>query len=118
MAVTWENINGSYEIFVNGQVKGRGEGLENGTTITPGGTVALGNDKDAGHIGFQVRDAYVGNISRVNLWDYVLPRETIALLSQRCGRENGGTIAWRDIRAGSFHGVVNIREPSFCQRLQ
>ncbi|KAL9959385.1 hypothetical protein ACROYT_G032707 [Oculina patagonica] len=114
IVVTWENINGTYEVFVNGESMARGEGLENGTTITAGGNVVLGNDRD--HSGFQVRDAFVGNISRVNLWDYVLPRETIALLSQRCGKENGEIVAWRDFRAGPSHGVVNIREPSSCKR--
>ncbi len=114
IVVTWENINGTYEIFVNGQTMARGERLENGTTIRAGGSVVLGNDRD--HSGFQVRDAFVGNISRVNLWDYVLPRETIALLSQRCGKENGEIVAWRDFRAGPFNGVVNIREPSSCKR--
>lgn len=114
VTVTWDNINGSYEIFLNGQSKERGGGLGNGTTIEPGGNVVLGNDKDAG--GYQIRDAFVGNISRVNLWDYVLPRETILLLSQRCGQEKGETLAWRDIRAGSFNGEVNVREPSSCQR--
>lgn len=99
---------------MNGETMGKGERLENGTTITAGGNVVLGNDRDSS--GFQVRDAFVGNISRVNLWDYVLPRETIALLSQRCGKENGEIVAWRDFRAGSFHGVVNIREPSSCKR--
>ena len=66
MAVTWENVYGSYEIFVNGEVRETGEGLKNGTTITPGGNVVVGNDRD--QFGYQVRDAYVGNISRVNLW--------------------------------------------------
>lgn len=97
---------------MDGKTKARGEGLESGTTIRPGGTVVLGNDRDG--FGYQDRDAFVGNISRVNLWDYVLPQETIALLSQRCGKENGEIVAWRDFRMGNFHGVVNIREPSSC----
>ena len=116
VAVTWENTNGTYEIFHNGETVGRGEGLENGSTIRASGSVIIGNDKD--NFGFQARDAYVGNISRVNLWNFVLPRETIALLSQRCGKENGNVVSWRDFRAGLFHGVVHIREPSSCQRLQ
>ena len=114
MAVTWENINGRHEIFVDGLRKGQGEGLVNGTTIVPGGYIVVGNDKDPG--GFQSRDAFVGKISRVNVWDYVIPSETIMLLSQRCGQENGETVAWRDIRTGSFHGEVHIWEPSSCHR--
>lgn len=116
VAVTWENINGTYEIFVDGQLMGRGEGLGNGTHIRTDGNVILGNDKD--YNGFKEKDAYTGNISRVNFWDYVLSRETIVLLSKRCGKENGEIVAWRDFRAGTFHGVVNIREPSSCKRLQ
>ena len=119
LAVTWENINGSYEIFVDGKFRERGEDLGKGTLIIPEGNVVIGNDKDS-HIsaGFEARDAFVGNISRVNVWDYVLPRETIELLSQRCGLENGETVAWRDFKNGSFNGVAFIREPSSCQRVE
>ena len=116
VAVTWENINGTYQIFVDGQLKGKGLGLQNGSLVRNGGHIILGNDKDSS--GFQERDAYKGNISRVNFWDYVLPRKTIELLSKRCGKENGELVAWRDFRAGTFHGVVNIGEPSSCKRLQ
>ena len=114
--MTWENINGTYEIFVDGQLLGNGSGLQNGNVIRNGGHIILGNDKDRS--GFTVKDAFSGNISRVNLWDYVLPRKTIELLSKRCGKENGELVAWRDFRGGTFHGVVNIREPSSCKRLQ
>lgn len=95
---------------------GSGNELEKGQTIHPNGSVVIGNDKDLN--GFQARDAYVGNISRVNLWDYVLPRETILLLSQRCGTESGNEVSWRDFKEGPYHGVVNIKEPSSCQKLQ
>ena len=116
VAVTWENTNGTYEIFVDGQLKGTGHGLQNGSLIRNNGNVLLGNDKDSS--GFQEKDAYKGNISRVNFWDYVLPRNTIELLSKRCGKENGEIVAWRDFRAGTFYGVINIREPSSCKRHQ
>ena len=68
--------------------------------------------------GFEARDAFVGNISRVNVWDYVLPRETIELLSQRCRLENGKTVGWRDFKNGSFNGEAFIREPSSCQGVE
>ena len=116
VAVTWENINGTYEIFVDGQLLGNGNGLQNGNVIRNGGHIILGNDKDRS--GFSAKDAFSGNISRVNFWNYVLPRKTIESLSKRCGNENGELVAWRDFRRGTFHGVVNIREPSSCKRLQ
>ncbi|XP_022797360.1 uncharacterized protein LOC111335643 [Stylophora pistillata] len=115
LAVTWENTNGSYEIFLDGVTVWSGNELEKGKKIRPGGSVVIGNDQDS--IGFQARDAYVGNISRVNLWDHVLPRETITLLSQRCGKESGNEVSWRDFKERPFHGVVHIREPSSCQKL-
>lgn len=116
LAITWENTNGFYEIFLDGVAFGSDNELEKGKTIHPNGSVVIGNDKDLN--GFQARDAYVGNISRVNLWDYVLPRETILLLSQRCGMESGNEVSWRDFKEGPYHGVVNIKEPSSCQKLQ
>ena len=113
--MTWENVNGTYEIFVDGQQKRKGRGLQNGTKVRSGGHILLGNDKDSS--GFEEKDAYKGNISRVNFWDYVLPGKTIMLLSKHCGKENGGIVAWKDFREGNFHGVINIREPSSCKRL-
>lgn len=113
VAVTWENVNGTYEIFVDGQSKAVGGSLITGSTIKAGGIMVVGNDKDGG--GFEYRDAFVGNISRVNVWDYVLTRETIALLSRRCGQEVGGTVSWKHVKTGAFYGEVNIREPSSCR---
>ena len=45
LAVTWENVNGSYELFVDGKFGERGEDLAKGTLIIPEGNVVLGNDK-------------------------------------------------------------------------
>ena len=84
-----------------------------GSTIKAGGIMVVGNDKDGG--GFEYRDAFVGNISRLNIWDYVLPRETIALLSRRCGQEVGGTVSWKHVKTGTFYGEVNVRDPSSCR---
>ena len=64
--MTWENVNGNYEIFIDGKFRERGEDFAKGTLILPEGNVVLGNDKDS-HVsaGFEARDAFVGKISRV-----------------------------------------------------
>ena len=114
VAVTWENMNGSYEIFVDGQSWATGNGFFAGNTIKSSGIVVVGNDKDGS--GFESRDAFVGNISRLNVWDHVLPRDTIALLSRRCGQEVGEILSWKGVKVGEFYGDVYVREPSSCQR--
>lgn len=114
VAVTWENMNGSYEIFVDGQSWATGNGLIAGNTIKSSGIVVVGNDKDGS--GFESRDAFVGSISRLNVWDHVLPRDTIALLSRRCGHEVGEILSWNGVKVGEFYGEVYVREPSSCQR--
>lgn len=113
VAVTWENMNGSYEIFVDGQSWATGNGLIAGSTIKSSGIVVVGNDKDGS--GFESRDAFVGIISRLNVWDHVLPRDTIALLSRRCGQEVGEILSWNSVKVGEFYGEVYVREPSSCQ---
>lgn len=114
VTVTWENMSGSYEIFVDGQSWATGNGLIAGNTIKSSGIVVVGNDKDGS--GFESRDAFVGSISRLNVWDHVLPRDTIALLSRRCGQEVGKILSWNGVKVGEFYGEVYVREPSSCQR--
>ena len=113
VTVTWENVNGSYQVFVDGALKILGHGLKRGSLVSGRGTFALGNDYDSG--GFHANDAFVGNISRVNIWGFVLPEKTIICMAQHCGRESGERAAWWEFKQASFSGVVKIREPSSCE---
>ena len=84
------------------------------------GIVAIGNDQDKFGGGFVAGDALYGSISRVNIWNRVLPQHDIISLAGKCGDEAGTTVAWKDFRKGkagvSYHGEAKFVVPSICKR--
>ncbi|XP_031573116.1 uncharacterized protein LOC116307107 isoform X2 [Actinia tenebrosa] len=77
--------------------------------IPPGGTFALGGKKDK---------IFKGFLSHFNMWSYVLPMETIALISHRCWAERGDVISWEDFKdGGPVSGVVHALEDICPERV-
>lgn len=57
--------------------------------------------------------SFIGNISRVNMWDYVLSMEDVNRMSTNCSSPAGNVVKWRDFRNG-LQGRVVLRESSQC----
>ena len=55
------------------QLIASGRGFKKDYTIKPGGSLVLGQDQDMLADDFNVEEAFVGELSQVNLWDKVLP---------------------------------------------
>ncbi|XP_078697477.1 uncharacterized protein LOC144925373 [Branchiostoma floridae x Branchiostoma belcheri] len=71
VTVTWQNKNGEWKVFVDGQLKATGNGLAAGHTIRPGGTWVLGQDQDTVGNAFQATEAYTGDLSELYVFDMV-----------------------------------------------
>lgn len=114
--LTWDNTNGQTQLYIDGILKHSKTGLQTGVIIPGNGLFVLGNDQDSYGGKFVLKDAFVGSISRVNIWDKVLPANTIKDLLRSCGNEVGTAVAWRDIRppVASYNGQATFKEPSIC----
>lgn len=114
MVITWESHNGRSQLYINGTLKHSELGYQTGSTIEANGLFVLGNDQDSYGGGFKSGDAFVGRISRVNVWDKVLSHETITKRMDRCGNEVGTAVAWKDFKTASKHGLATLENVSTC----
>ncbi|XP_067233988.1 C-reactive protein-like [Chanodichthys erythropterus] len=97
LCVTWDSATGLSTFWVNGQ-RGVFQLYKKGHSVLPGGTVLLGQDPVEYVGSFDASQSFVGEISDVNMWDYVLSgREIKDVYSGQIGRpyvQRGNMIDW------------------------
>ena len=94
-----------------------GSNFQTDHVIKGGGVVIIGQDQDlfpGDPSGFQYSESFVGSISGMNLWDFIVPRDEILRMSQVCGMEIGNVLQWLDFE-NKYHGDVILENPSSCQ---
>uniref|UniRef100_A0A673FWT4 Pentraxin family member n=2 Tax=Sinocyclocheilus rhinocerous TaxID=307959 RepID=A0A673FWT4_9TELE len=71
LCVTWDSATGLTAFWVDGR-RSLFKIYRKGLSIRPGGTVLLGQDADAYLSTFDAEQSFVGEITDVQMWDYVL----------------------------------------------
>lgn len=109
---TWASHTGGAELWVNGLV-GQERYIQASYTISPGGSLILGKDRD-GFIGISAMDAFVGYMTDVNVWDYVLTADEIGE-QMLCSNEKvkGNVMSW-GITQLSLYGGVQLQAEQVC----
>ncbi|XP_023651734.2 carbonic anhydrase 6 isoform X1 [Paramormyrops kingsleyae] len=104
--VTWASHGGSIQLSVNGVI-GEQQNFQSGYEIQPGGILILGNDKD-GFLGISDFNAFVGHMTDVNVWDYVLSPGEIREQAV-CGNstQRGNVLSW-GVSPLSLYGGVRL----------
>ncbi|XP_042606087.1 carbonic anhydrase 6 [Cyprinus carpio] len=109
---TWASHTGGVELWVNGLV-GKERYIRAGYTIPAGGNLILGKDQD-GLLGISDSDAFVGHMTDVNVWDYVL---TAAEIKEQMlcdnGKMKGNVLSW-GITPLSLYGGVQLQAEQVC----
>ncbi|XP_066295931.1 sushi, von Willebrand factor type A, EGF and pentraxin domain-containing protein 1-like isoform X4 [Branchiostoma lanceolatum] len=116
-AFTWSLDSGSAEeewtFYVDGQrTAGGSEGGE-GRVIPGGGTIVLGQDQDEILGGFDSKESFKGELSRLNVWDHVLTEAQISVMAEHCTDDSGNVRAWPDFRAAA-EGLEVRQGSAFC----
>lgn len=103
--ITWSSHTGGTDLWVNGMV-GEQRYLKTGYNISPGGVLILGKDQD-GMLGISNTDAFVGKMTDVNVWDYVLT--TADIRNQMSCESNstmvGNVFSWGTTPLSMYGGV-------------
>ena len=74
-----------------------------------------GQDQDGLGESFNTREAFIGSLTRLNVWAQVLTTQQIQQLVMSCDDDNvGSLVAWPDF-LGDVHGKVEKTESSFCK---
>lgn len=73
LAVTWSSVGGAIRVYKDGVLAFSNPiPVQDGTSLTPGGTLILGQEQDEIGGGFDPTQAYLGNLDEFSLYSYVL----------------------------------------------
>ncbi|KAI1888389.1 hypothetical protein AGOR_G00184640 [Albula goreensis] len=116
IGVTWRSSDGEWKVYIDGNLSDGGKGLSIGTTIPGGGALVLGQDQDQRGEGFNPVESFVGSMSQLNIWDYVLTAQQIKALATSCPEDiaKGNVLAWPDFLTGVMGRVKITGNSVFC----
>ncbi|MEM7315219.1 MAG: DUF642 domain-containing protein, partial [Planctomycetota bacterium] len=90
LAVTWDNTNGDYQVWIDGALADTGTDLSQGSTIGTGGTLMFGQEQDSLGGAFESEEAFQGSYYDVRIWNEVRSTAEIALNHQH--KFDGGSL--------------------------
>ena len=117
VCIFWRNKDGSWKLFVDDVIIDSGSNFQTGHVIKGGGVTIVGQHQGllpGEPSGFQHSQGFVGRISGMNLWDFIVPQQEILRMSQTCGVGIGNVLQWLDFET-KYHGDVILENPSSCQ---
>ncbi|TRY57481.1 hypothetical protein DNTS_014228 [Danionella cerebrum] len=116
IAVTWRSKDGDWRVYIDGNPSDGGKGLSIGTSIPGGGALVLGQDQDQRGDGFNPVESFVGALSQLNIWNYVISAQQIRSLASSCARDlqKGNVFAWPDFLGGVTGRVRTTSNSIFC----
>ncbi|XP_064425120.1 female protein-like [Latimeria chalumnae] len=102
--VTWESDTGKAELWLNGKSLGT-ETLRRGSTVKSNPSIIIGQEHDSFGGSFDKSQSFVGNITDVHMWDYVI--SSCKIKSARYGGSyaKGNLIDWDTV---TFHKSGNV----------
>ncbi|MFT7814886.1 pentraxin fusion protein-like [Arapaima gigas] len=97
LCLTWDSVTGLSAFWKDGRRSVR-KVYKAGHRVRAGGTVILGQDPDKYLGDFEAVQSYVGEISNVNMWDYVLSDSDIKALHSGHVVPKGNIFDWSSIQ--------------------
>ncbi|XP_047361548.1 sushi, von Willebrand factor type A, EGF and pentraxin domain-containing protein 1-like isoform X4 [Vespa velutina] len=114
LCITWENTNGSWNIFLDGILKDTGTNLAKGLTIPGNGSFIIGQEQDRMGGGFSESESFVGNITLLDIWDSAFTNDYIMHLYRTCEKYYGTLYTWSHILE-HIYGDIMIISSHFCR---
>jgi len=118
MAFTWLSSTGAWKVYKDGS-KVRENNVANdvfqkGQVIASGGFYVLGQEQDELAANFSANEAFIGQMSQLNIWSYELPASDIADMGRHAENFIGNVIGWSDFYDPADAGIKKI-EPSVAR---
>lgn len=114
IATTWTSEKGAWQVFKDGLKVTSGTGMVPDSTIEGGGVLVVGQEQDVRGGLYSISESFIGTISRLNLWDYVLTEGDIARIVSSCDENIGNLIAWPDFLSG-LNGKIERINSHICR---
>ena len=113
VAVTWESAGGTWHAYKDGiKIKSSSLPFQQGEIITGNGVLILGQEQDDLGGGFNTEENFIGDVSQMNVFDYVLSENDIYNLVYSCDYVKGNVAAWADFREQLF-GEYHVTDKSY-----
>ncbi|XP_068228821.1 sushi, von Willebrand factor type A, EGF and pentraxin domain-containing protein 1-like isoform X2 [Palaemon carinicauda] len=114
VCATWKSSNGTWALYFDGKLEDSGTGLATDTIINGTGSVVLGQEQDKRAGGYSPQESFIGELTRLDIWDEYLSPEFISETFVQCNRYVGNILGWPDVQAG-LKGQVMIKSSTFCR---
>lgn len=113
VAVTWESTSGAWVAYKDGlNSKPSTSPFQKGQVIAGRGFMILGQEQDTLGGGFNTEENFVGDVSQMNVFDYVLSADDVYNLAYSCDYVKGNVAAWSDFRERLF-GEYHVTDKSY-----
>ncbi|XP_062848577.1 C-reactive protein-like [Trichomycterus rosablanca] len=111
LCLTWDSSTGLTAFHMDGRRTVR-QVYKPGHQIQPGGTVLLGQDPDTYLGNFEETQSFVGEITDVNMWDFVLSRAQINTLYANLKRRvpHGNIFDWSSVQYETHGNVMIVQD--------
>ncbi|XP_043082495.1 pentraxin fusion protein-like [Puntigrus tetrazona] len=111
LCVTWESASGLSAFWVDGR-RSAFQIFKKGFSTRSGGTVLLGQDADDYVGAFDAEQSFVGEITDVQMWDYVLSGSQIKVVysNQKTYVPKGNVFDWNTVRYHIYGNVLVVKD--------
>lgn len=108
MCATWRSDNGLAQLWVNGKPTVQ-RFIQSGQPITGAPITILGQEQDSYGGGFDANQCFIGMISKVHMWDYVLSSTEIQGYVNGENFTPGNVVNWRALEY-EISGLILVDE--------
>ncbi|XP_077595802.1 neuronal pentraxin-2b [Stigmatopora nigra] len=115
ICISWTTRDGQWEAFQDGEKQGGGDNLAAWHPIKPGGVIILGQEQDVVGGRFDAGQAFVGELSQVNVWDRLLKPAEIQSMANCTSYLPGNVISWLAANVEVFGRGAFKRPLEMCQ---
>ncbi|XP_066147032.1 sushi, von Willebrand factor type A, EGF and pentraxin domain-containing protein 1-like [Euwallacea fornicatus] len=118
ICASWSSTNGTYHIYVDGEVVKNGSDLAPFSTIGGRGYLIVGQEQDVLGGRFSQSESFVGNMAYVDVWSKILTHYEIMEHQNDCTDSMLGDLyAWPEMQEHT-NGNLQMLTSSFCQRCE
>ncbi|KAJ3598640.1 hypothetical protein NHX12_002145 [Muraenolepis orangiensis] len=111
---TWTSETGLTQVWLDGQPSSRRH-IHKGTAIAGPPIIILGQEQDTYGGGFDLQQSFVGMISDVHMWDYVLSACEIQRYSKDLNYSPGNVLNWRAMEFEITGNVLKENKQEQCK---
>ncbi|XP_029312237.1 neuronal pentraxin-2b isoform X2 [Cottoperca gobio] len=115
ICIAWTTRDGQWDAYQDGGKLGSGDNLAAWHPIKPGGVIILGQEQDVVGGRFDAGQAFVGELSQVNMWDRVLKPVEIQSMANCSSYVAGNVISWLATNVEVFGRGAFKRPLEMCQ---